>query len=45
MTTGEGVKHSPVLSTLFRMMDDNELEGASEFIKGNLSFKNIFTVN
>ncbi|XP_023810211.1 dual specificity protein phosphatase CDC14A isoform X4 [Oryzias latipes] len=38
MTTGEGVKHSPVLSTLFRMMDDNELEGASEFIKDRLYF-------
>ncbi|XP_024114346.1 dual specificity protein phosphatase CDC14AB isoform X2 [Oryzias melastigma] len=36
--TGEGVKHSPVLSTLFRMMDDSELQGASEFIKDRLYF-------
>ncbi|RVE73649.1 hypothetical protein OJAV_G00033480 [Oryzias javanicus] len=36
--TGEGVKHTPVLSTLFRMMDDSELQGASEFIKDRLYF-------
>lgn len=28
------ITHSTILSTLFKMADDNELIGASEFIKG-----------
>ncbi|KAM4548332.1 dual specificity protein phosphatase CDC14AB isoform 1-T1 [Odontesthes bonariensis] len=36
--TVEGVKHSPVLSALFRMAEDCELLGAAEFIKERLYF-------
>uniref|UniRef100_A0A3B4ZQM8 Dual specificity protein phosphatase CDC14A-like n=1 Tax=Stegastes partitus TaxID=144197 RepID=A0A3B4ZQM8_9TELE len=36
--TVEGVKHSPVLSALFRMTEDCELAGAVEFIKERLYF-------
>ncbi|XP_047442893.1 dual specificity protein phosphatase CDC14AB isoform X2 [Mugil cephalus] len=36
--TGEGVKHSPVLSALFRMSTDSELQGSAEFIKERLYF-------
>ncbi|XP_071328977.1 dual specificity protein phosphatase CDC14AB isoform X2 [Trachinotus anak] len=36
--TGEGVRHSPVLSALFRMSEDPELLGAAEFIKERLYF-------
>lgn len=32
--TLDSLKHSAILSTLFKMADDNELIGASEFIKG-----------
>ncbi|XP_041862705.1 dual specificity protein phosphatase CDC14AB isoform X2 [Melanotaenia boesemani] len=34
----EGVKHSPVLSALFKMTEDCELFGAAEFIKERLYF-------
>lgn len=37
--TVEGVKHSPILSALFRMTEDCELLGAAEFIKGNFCSK------
>lgn len=30
----DSLKHSAILSTLFKMADDIELIGASEFIKG-----------
>uniref|UniRef100_A0A665U626 Cell division cycle 14A n=1 Tax=Echeneis naucrates TaxID=173247 RepID=A0A665U626_ECHNA len=36
--TGEGIRHSPVLSALFRMNEDPELRGAVEFIKERLYF-------
>ncbi|XP_018518155.1 dual specificity protein phosphatase CDC14AB isoform X2 [Lates calcarifer] len=36
--TGEGVRHSPILSALFRMSEDPELLGAAEFIKERLYF-------
>uniref|UniRef100_A0A3P8TTF7 Cell division cycle 14Ab n=1 Tax=Amphiprion percula TaxID=161767 RepID=A0A3P8TTF7_AMPPE len=36
--TVEGVKHSPILSALFRMTEDCELLGAAEFIKERLYF-------
>nr|XP_015194787.1 PREDICTED: dual specificity protein phosphatase CDC14A isoform X2 [Lepisosteus oculatus] len=34
----DSLKHSTLLSTLFKMADDNELLGASEFIKDRLYF-------
>ncbi|XP_036376586.1 dual specificity protein phosphatase CDC14AB isoform X3 [Megalops cyprinoides] len=36
--TLDSLKHSAILSTLFKMADDNELIGASEFIKDRLYF-------
>ncbi|CAG5862680.1 unnamed protein product [Menidia menidia] len=36
--TVEGVRHSPVLSALFRMAEDCELLGTAEFIKERLYF-------
>ncbi|XP_066548666.1 dual specificity protein phosphatase CDC14AB isoform X2 [Amia ocellicauda] len=36
--TLDSLKHSPILSTLFKMADDHELLGASEFIKDRLYF-------
>uniref|UniRef100_A0A3Q1GBC8 Cell division cycle 14Ab n=1 Tax=Acanthochromis polyacanthus TaxID=80966 RepID=A0A3Q1GBC8_9TELE len=36
--TVEGVKHSPILSALFRMTEDCEQLGAAEFIKERLYF-------
>ncbi|XP_023279940.1 dual specificity protein phosphatase CDC14A isoform X1 [Seriola lalandi dorsalis] len=36
--TGEGVRHSPILSALFRMSEDPELLGAAELIKERLYF-------
>lgn len=32
--TLDHLKHSAILSTLFKMADDSDLLGASEFIKG-----------
>lgn len=32
--TLDHLKHSAILSTLFKMADDNDLLGASEFIRG-----------
>ncbi|XP_041126522.1 dual specificity protein phosphatase CDC14AB-like isoform X1 [Polyodon spathula] len=34
----DSIKHPTILSTLFKMADDNELIGASEFIKDRLYF-------
>ncbi|XP_067271897.1 dual specificity protein phosphatase CDC14AB isoform X2 [Pseudorasbora parva] len=36
--TLDNVKHSAILTTLFKMADDNDLIGASEFIKDRLYF-------
>ncbi|XP_070817554.1 dual specificity protein phosphatase CDC14AB isoform X3 [Chaetodon trifascialis] len=36
--TVEGVRHSPILSALFRMTEDSELLGAAQFIKERLYF-------
>ncbi|NP_001122010.1 dual specificity protein phosphatase CDC14AB [Danio rerio] len=36
--TLDNLKHSAILSTLFKMADDNDLLGASEFIKDRLYF-------
>ncbi|XP_061094475.1 dual specificity protein phosphatase CDC14AB isoform X1 [Conger conger] len=36
--TLDSLKHSAILSSLFKMADDNELIGASEFIKDRLYF-------
>ncbi|XP_036442105.1 dual specificity protein phosphatase CDC14AB isoform X4 [Colossoma macropomum] len=36
--TLDNLKHSAILSTLFKMADDNDLIGASEFIKDRLYF-------
>lgn len=36
----EGIRHSPILSALFRMTpEDSELLGAAQFIKGKIQLK------
>lgn len=37
--TLDNLKHSAILTTLFKMADDNDLIGASEFIKGEFKFR------
>ena len=40
--TLERLKHSAILSTLFKMTDDVDVMGASEFIKGRcITFSNL----
>ena len=41
--TVEGVRHSPILSALFRGAEDPELLGAADFIKGkNKEFNRVY---
>jgi len=40
--TLDNLKHSAILTTLFKMADDYDLIGASEFIKGKYTFQRIF---
>ncbi len=35
--TLDNLKHSAILTTFFKMADDNDLMGATEFIKGEFT--------
>lgn len=43
--TLDTLKHSAILTTLFKMADDNDLIGASEFVKGEFKFLSRFSLD
>ncbi len=40
--TLDNLKHSPILTTFFKMADDYDLIGATEFIKGEFTLLRSF---